>query len=107
MPEAFNPVEELRRHGLLDDSLSAEAEQAISMLTSEQVGAFIEVKRRVEALQEPGVQDQPVEDGSLALAMTRTMGWDRPSMAAVGAEVEGMESACACLCTGGGGGGGA
>jgi hypothetical protein len=112
MTDMFNPVEELKQHGLCDDSVSAEAERILSTLTREQVEACIEVKRRVDVLEEPSLQAQPIEDGSLALAMSSAMGWDRPSATLVDAEVEGMsvsamESKCACLCTGSGGGGGA
>jgi hypothetical protein len=112
MSEEFDAVGELKEHGLLDDSVTTEAERILSTLTPTQVEACIEVKRRVDALEDPAVQDQPVEDGSLALAMASAMGWDRPSSALVDAEVEGMsvsatEASCACLCTGSGGGGGA
>jgi hypothetical protein len=111
---AFDPLEELKQHGLIDDSVSAEAERILATMSQDQVEACIEVKRRVDVLEEPAVQDQPVEDGSLALAMAHAMGWDRPGSVLVDAEVEGMAAIsspapgnCACLCTGSGGGGGA
>ena len=112
---AFDPLEELKQHGLIDDSVSAEAERILATMSQDQIEACVEVKRRVDVLEGSAVQDQPAEDGSLALAMAHAMGWDRPSSTLVEAEVEGMSTApvspapgnCACLCTGGGGGGGA
>jgi hypothetical protein len=108
MTNASNPVEELRRHGLIDDSVTnADAEWILSSVSNEQLTAFIDTSRRIEALQDASVQEQSVDDGSLALAMTKAMGWDRPTATAADAEVEGMSSGtCLCACTGGGGGGG-
>jgi hypothetical protein len=108
MTNASNPVEELRRHGLIDDSVTnADAEWILSSVSNEQLTAFIDTSRRIEALQDASVQEQSVDDGSLALAMTKAMGWDRPTATAADAEVEGMSTGtCLCACTGGGGGGG-
>jgi hypothetical protein len=109
MSGAFNPVEELKRHGLYGDSVPSATEQVLHTLTAPQVRAFIEVTQRANALRSPEVQAHSVQDGGLAIAMTQAMGWDRPRVERVGAEVEGMSVAgaeCACLCTGGGGGGG-
>jgi hypothetical protein len=108
MTNSANPVEELRRHGLIDDSVSsADAEWILSSVSNDQLTAFVDTSRRIEALQDPSVQEQPVDDGSLALAMTKAMGWDRPTATAGDAEVEGMAAgSCLCACTGGGGGGG-
>jgi hypothetical protein len=111
MTDVFSPLDELKRYGLLGNEVSETTEQVLSTLTRPQVEAFVAVKRNVEVLQSADVQGQSVENGSLALAMTRAMGWDRPTAEAIDAEVEGMsqpvQGSCACLCTGGGGGGGA
>jgi hypothetical protein len=104
-----NPVEELQRQGLLGDDVSGkDAEWISAVVSDEQLSAFVETTKRINALAEPAVQQQSVEDGSLALAMVKVLGWDRPAATAVEAEVEGMEEGnCLCACTGGGGGGGA
>jgi hypothetical protein len=104
-----NPVEELQRQGLLGDGVSdKDADWISSVVSDDQLSAFVETAKRINALAEPAVQQEPVEDGSLALAMVKVLGWDRPSATAVDAEVEGMEEGnCLCACTGGGGGGGA
>jgi hypothetical protein len=109
MTMAFNPVEELRRHGMCGDALAPETEQVINTLSEAQVSAFVKVKERVDLLSTPEVQGQSTADGSLALAMMRVMHWDSPSVAQLDPEVEGMgpkEGNCACLCTGSGGGSG-
>jgi hypothetical protein len=109
MTNVFNPVEELRRNGLVGSDLPETAQRVLNTLTEPQVDVFIKVKQRVDALQSPEVQANSVQDGSLAIAMTQAMGWDRPRVERVGGEVEGMSVAgaeCACLCTGSGGGGG-
>ncbi|ASW53570.1 aroma-sacti cluster domain-containing protein [Plantactinospora sp. KBS50] len=109
MTDVFSPVDELRRHGLLGEDVPEATEQVLSALSEPQVDVFVKVKQRVDALESPDVQDQPVDDGSLALAMTRAMGWDRPKVEHSGGEIEGMSAPvaeCACLCTGSGGGGG-
>jgi hypothetical protein len=110
MTDTYNPVDELRREGLIGATVPDATAEVLSTLTPPQVDVFVKVKRRVDALEAADVQSQPVEDGSLALAMTRAMGWDRPRVEHVGGEVEGMSSPpvaeCACLCTGSGGGGG-
>jgi hypothetical protein len=104
-----NPVEELQRQGLVGDGVSSkDADWISSVVSDEQLSAFVETAERINALAEPAVQQKPVEDGSLALAMVEVLGWDRPAATAVDAEVEAMEKgACLCACTGGGGGGGA
>ncbi|MET8147148.1 aroma-sacti cluster domain-containing protein [Actinoplanes sp. NPDC049668] len=110
MTDVYRPVDELRRQGLIGATVPAATEEVLNTLTPPQVDVFIKVKQRVDALEAADVQSQPVEDGSLALAMTRAMGWDQPRVEHVGAEVEGMAlppvAECACLCTGSGGGGG-
>jgi hypothetical protein len=109
MTDVYSPVDELRRQGLIGATVPAATEEVLNTLTPSQVDVFIKVKERVNALEAADVQSQPVEDGSLALAMTRAMGWDRPRVENVGGEVEGMSAPvaeCACLCTGSGGGGG-
>jgi len=110
MTSVFNPVEELRREGLIGDQVPEATKQVLNTLTEPQVDVFVKVKQRVDALQSPDVQSEPIDDGRLALAMTRAMGWDRPRVENVGGEVEGMSVAppaeCACLCTGSGGGSG-
>jgi hypothetical protein len=109
MTDVFNPVEELQRNGLAGPDLPETAQRFLSTLTEPQVDVFVKVKQRVDALQSPDVQAHNIEDGSLAIAMTQAMGWDRPRVERVGGEVEGMSAAgveCACLCTGSGGGGG-
>lgn len=104
-----NTVEELQRHGLLGDNVSgADADWILSAVSDDQLSAFVDTTRRIEALASPEVQQASVEDGSLALAMAKVLGWDRPAATEVDAEVEGMTTGtCLCACTGGGGGGGA
>jgi hypothetical protein len=104
--DAFDPITELRNHGLCGNNVPAATAQILGTLTRPQVDVFVQVKQRIDTFRQ-GARPSEAEDTRLARAMTQATGWDRPSMAAVGAEVEGMESACACLCTGSGGGGGA
>jgi hypothetical protein len=111
MTDVFNPVEELRRHGLVGNSVPPATERILGTLTPAQVDVFVQVEQRVGAARS-GTPFSADDDARLASVMTRAMGWDRPSATLVDAEVEGMsvsamESKCACLCTGGGGGGGA
>jgi hypothetical protein len=109
MTDVYSPVDELRRQGLIGATVPVATEEVLNTLTPPQVDVFVKVKQRVDALEATDVQSQPVEDGSLALAMTRAMGWDQPRVENVGDEVEGMSvpvAECACLCTGSGGGGG-
>jgi hypothetical protein len=104
-----NPVEELQRQGLLGDGVSGkDAEWIRAVVSDDQLSAFVDTAERIDALADPAVQQKPVEDGSLALAMVKILGWDQPAATAVDAEVQGMEEGnCLCACTGGGGGGGA
>jgi hypothetical protein len=102
MTDVFRPVEELRRHGLYSGGASPATEQIINTLTEQQVQAFVDVRTS------PEVQGHSVDEPSIAGAMVRAMGWDRPRTQET-AEVEGMSvptAECACLCTGGGGGSG-
>jgi hypothetical protein len=110
MTDAFNPVNELRRNGLVGSNVPTGTEQILGTLTQPQVDVLVQVKQRVDA-EHRGATPSTASDAALAQAMTKAMGWDRPSAALVDAEVEGMsvsatEASCACLCTGGGGGGG-
>jgi hypothetical protein len=107
MKNAFDSVEELRRHGLAGNSVPSTTEQVLSTLTKPQVDFLVKAQQQIAARQgAPAVGSDGSEN--LALAVTQAMGWDRPSATAVDAEVEGMEEGnCLCACTGGGGGGGA
>ncbi|GAA5194525.1 hypothetical protein GCM10023322_59150 [Rugosimonospora acidiphila] len=111
MADVFSPIDELKRNGLCGDDVSGPTADVLATLTRPQVEAFVAVKRNIEVLQSADVQGQSVDNGNLALAMTRAMGWDRPAAQTIDAEVEGMsqpvQGSCACLCSGGGGGGGA
>lgn len=109
MTESFDPVAELRSHGLVSDDVPQQTEEVLGKLGKYQVQTFIKAKERADALQGPDVSAQSAESGALALAMTKAMGWDRPTAQGTEREVEAMAEAidaCACLCGAAAGGGG-
>lgn len=109
MTESFDPVAELRSHGLVSDNVPQPAEEVLGKLGRYQIETFVKAKERADALSSPDVQAHSVDDGALALAMAKAMGWDRPAAEDEGSDVEAMAMAapaCACLCSTASGAGG-
>jgi hypothetical protein len=108
MTASYDPVAELRSHGLAGDSLPQVTEEVLGRLNKQQVDSFIKVKEHVDTLSAAEVQAHSADDAELAMAMAKAIGWDKPA-AEDGSDVEGMSMAapeCLCLCSTASGGGG-